>query len=89
MPVEGSEFVIKADTIILAVGQEPDYGPVTRGLVSGNKALSIDRETLQANMDGVFAAGDFVSGAGTVVEAMASGKKAAQAVARYLETKDK
>jgi NADPH-dependent glutamate synthase beta subunit-like oxidoreductase len=40
-------------------------------------------------VDGVFAAGDFVNGPSTVVEAMASGKKAAQAVSRYLETKDK
>jgi NADPH-dependent glutamate synthase beta subunit-like oxidoreductase len=89
VPLEGSEFVIEANTIISAVGQEPDYGPVTSGLVSGNKALSIDRETLQTNVDGVFAAGDFVNGAGTVVEAVASGKKAAQAVDRYLETKKK
>ncbi len=85
VPVEGSEFVIEAGSIISAVGQEPDYGPVTGGLASGNKAVSIDRETLQADMEGVFAAGDFVNGAGTVVQAMASGKKAAQAVARYLE----
>jgi heterodisulfide reductase subunit A len=89
VPVEGSEFVIEANTIISAVGQEPDYGPVARGLASGSKALSIDRETLQANVDGVFAAGDFVNGASTVVEAMASGKKAAQAVDRYLQSKEK
>jgi len=85
VPVEGSEFVIQADTIITAVGQEPDYEPVARGLAAGGETLSINRETLQANVDGVFVAGDFVNGAGTVVEAMASGKKAAQAVARYLE----
>jgi NADPH-dependent glutamate synthase beta subunit-like oxidoreductase len=85
VPVEGSEFVIGADTIISAVGQEPDYEPVARGLAAGGETLSINRETLQANVDGVFVAGDFVNGAGTVVEAMASGKKAAQAVARYLE----
>jgi len=89
VPVEGSEFVIEAEAIISAVGQEPDYEPVASGLVSVNKDLSIDRETLQANMDGVFAAGDFVNGAGTVVAAMASGKKAAQAVDRYLEGKGK
>ena len=89
VPVKGSEFVIEASAIISAVGQEPDYSPVTSGLASGNKALAVDRETLQANADGVFAAGDFVNGAGTVVEAMASGKKAAQAVARYLDAKDK
>jgi NADPH-dependent glutamate synthase beta subunit-like oxidoreductase len=45
----------------------------------------MDRETLKATVNGVFAAGDFATGASTVVEAMASGKKAAQAVARYLE----
>ena len=89
VPVEGSEFVIEAGTIISAVGQQPDYEPVVNGLASGSKALSIDRETLQANADGVFAAGDFVTGASTVVEAMASGKKAAQAVDRYLESKEK
>jgi NADPH-dependent glutamate synthase beta subunit-like oxidoreductase len=85
VPVKGSEFVIKASTIIPAVGQEQDYEPVTKGLTSGSHALSVDRETLQVNADGVFAAGDFATGASTVVEAMASGKKAAQAVARYLE----
>ena len=89
VPVEGSEFVIEADTIITAVGQEPDYEPVASGLAAGRGNLSINRETLQANVDGVFAAGDFVNGASTVVEAMASGKKAAQAVALYLEGKQK
>ncbi len=89
VPVEGSEFVIEAGTIISAVGQQPDYEPVVNGLASGSKVLSIDRETLQANADGVFAAGDFVTGASTVVEAMASGKKAAQAVDRYLESKNR
>jgi NADPH-dependent glutamate synthase beta subunit-like oxidoreductase len=88
VPVEGSEFVIEASTIISAVGQQPDYEPVLSGLASGSKTLSIDRETLQANVDGVFAAGDFVTGASTVVEAMASGKKAAQAVDLYLEAKE-
>ena len=80
--------MIEASTIISAVGQQPDYEPVLSGLASGSKALSIDRETLQANVDGVFAAGDFVTGPSTVVEAMASGKKAAQAVDRYLEAKE-
>lgn len=85
VPVEGSEFVIEAGTIISAVGQQPDHEPVREALSSGGKNLSIDRETLQSGVDGVLAAGDFVTGPSTVVEAMASGKKAAQAVARYLE----
>jgi heterodisulfide reductase subunit A len=88
VPVDGSEFVIEASTIISAVGQQPDYEPVHSGLASGSKALSVDRETLQAKVDGVFAAGDFVTGPSTVVEAMASGKKTAQAVDRYLETRN-
>lgn len=85
VPLEGSEFIIEATAVISAVGQQPHYEPVLKGLAPESKALSIDRETMKANVDGVFAAGDFVNGAGTVVEAMASGKKAAQAVARYLE----
>jgi heterodisulfide reductase subunit A len=85
VPVEGSEFVIEADTIISAVGQQADYEPVVRGLVPREQILTVDRETLQTNIEGVFAAGDFVNGSSTVVEAMASGKKSAQAVARYLE----
>jgi heterodisulfide reductase subunit A len=89
VPVEGSEFVIEADTFISAVGQQADYEPVSRGLLAREQILTIDRETLQANVEGVFAAGDFVNGPSTVVEAMASGKKAAQAVARYLEGKSK
>jgi len=89
VPVEGSEFVIEANTIISAIGQEPDYGPVLNGLASSGKSLVIDRETLQADVDGVFAAGDFVNGTSTVVEAMASGKKAAQAVDLYLKAKEK
>jgi heterodisulfide reductase subunit A len=89
VPVEGSEFVIEAGTIISAVGQEPDYETVARGLMMREKPLSIDRETLEANVEGVFAAGDFVTGPSTVVKALASGKRAAQAVTRYLEAKDK
>jgi len=89
VPVEGSEFAMKASTIISAVGQQPDYEAVASGLVSSGKALAIDRETLQTGVDGVFAAGDFVTGPSSVVEAMAGGKKAARAVDRYLESKEK
>jgi len=85
VPLEGSEFILEAATVIAAVGQQPDYEPVLKGLDPDSRDLSIDRETMKVNVEGVFAAGDFVNGAGTVVEAMASGKKAAQAVARYLE----
>jgi len=80
VPVEGSEFVLKADSIISAVGQQSDYevlGP-----------YAINRETLGTTEKSVFVAGDFVNGPTTVVEAMASGKRAAEAVEQYLEGKD-
>jgi len=81
VPLEGSEFVLKADSIISAVGQQSDYG------VLGSYAT--DRESLGTTGKNVFVAGDFVNGPTTVVEAMASGKMAAEAVEQYLEGKDR
>jgi NADPH-dependent glutamate synthase beta subunit-like oxidoreductase len=77
--ITGSEFTINADTIISAIGQQPDH--------ILKKTFTIDGENTSTNMDGVFAAGDFVNGPTTVVEAMASGKKAARAVDMYLSGK--
>jgi NADPH-dependent glutamate synthase beta subunit-like oxidoreductase len=81
VPLEGSEFVLKADSIISAVGQQSDYG------VLGS--YSMDRESLGTTEKNVFVAGDFVNGPTTVVEAMASGKMAAEAVEQCLEGKDR
>jgi NADPH-dependent glutamate synthase beta subunit-like oxidoreductase len=80
VPIEGSEFVLRAETVIAAVGQESDYDLVG--------SMTIDRLNLRTSRKNVFAAGDFVNGSTTVVEAMASGKKAALAVDAYLEGKD-
>lgn len=88
IPVEGSEFEILADTVISAVGQKQDYLAVSQGLAGAEGSLRIDPESLQTGVEGMFAAGDFVNGATTVVEAMASGKKAAQAVDVYLKAKN-
>ena len=81
VPLEGSEFVLEADSIISAVGQQSDYG------VLGSYAM--DRESLGTTGKNVFVAGDFVNGPTTVVEAMASGKMAAEAVEQYLDGKDR
>ena len=88
VPVEGSQFDIHGDTVISAVGQQQDYGDVSRGLAFEGGIVETNRETMHTAVNGVFAAGDFLNGSTTVVEAMASGKKAASAVARYLEGKD-
>ena len=78
--IADSEFIINADTIISAVGQEPDK--------ELRKALGVNCEPMSTRMDGVFCAGDFVNGPTTVVEAMASGKRAARAVDGYLSKKN-
>ena len=77
--ITGSEFTINADTIISAIGQEPDQ--------TLRKTLGVDSEIMSTSKEGVFAAGDFVNGPTTVVEAMASGKKVARAVDMYLSKK--
>jgi NADH-quinone oxidoreductase subunit F len=88
VPIEGSEFTVEVDTVISAIGQEPD---VDR-LVSDSKlsltrwgTLVVDPETLRTGMDGVFAGGDVVSGPGAVTPAMAHGKTAAQMIHEYLQ----
>jgi len=88
IPVEGSQFEILADTVISAVGQQQDYGVISDGLSRTDGTIGIDAEGMQTDVEGVFAAGDFVNGPTTVVEAMASGKKAAQAVDVYLKEKN-
>jgi NADH-quinone oxidoreductase subunit F len=87
MPVEGSEFSVELDTVISAIGQEPEIGLV-RGdefKVSRWNTLEVDPETLLTGADGVFAGGDVVSGPSAVVSAMAHGKTAAQMIQKYLQ----
>jgi len=87
--IEGTQFEVKADSIIAAVGQEPDLSWLpddyhmkrTRG-----NALAVNEE-LATTLEGIFAAGDVVTGPSSVVEAMASGKKAGQSVHRFLRAK--
>lgn len=77
VPVIGSEFVLPAETVIAAVGQEADDEPLG--------SMTMDRKNLRTSERNVFVAGDLVNGPTTVVEAMASGKRAAEAVEEYLE----
>jgi formate dehydrogenase (NADP+) beta subunit len=82
--VEGSEHVLEADTIIFAIGQSPDI-PAEFNLSTGRGNLvEADPETLAAGREGVFAAGDAVSGTGSVIAAIASGRKAALSIDQFL-----
>jgi NADH-quinone oxidoreductase subunit F len=80
--VEGSEFLVEADTVIAAVGQAPDHSFLPPG--SALERMVVDNNTLATNVSGVFAGGDFVTGPGFVVEAIAAGKRGAIAIDKYL-----
>ncbi|MEW6585107.1 MAG: FAD-dependent oxidoreductase [Nitrospirota bacterium] len=86
LPVEGSEFELKADTVILAIGYAPDVEAFEHdGLNVGRKGtVIVQDDTGATNMKGVFAAGDVVTGPLSVIEAMASGRRSAEAIHRYL-----
>ncbi len=80
----GSEHVIPADTIVFAVGQRPDLtADFGLPLARGNRIVA-DPETLATSVPGIFAAGDVVIGTASVIEAIASGRRAASAIDRYL-----
>ncbi len=81
---EDSSTTIEADTVILAVGQRPDI-PEDFGVdVLSSGLIDADPYTLSTSRDGVFAIGNAVSGTGSVIEAIASGRKGAMAVDAFL-----
>jgi formate dehydrogenase (NADP+) beta subunit len=81
---EGSQHVIPADTVIFAIGQRPDI-PEGFGLNTTHRSLiEADAYSLATSREGVFAAGDVVNGTSSVIKSIASGRKAAQALDRFL-----
>ena len=83
LTIAGSEFVVEGDTVILAVGQKPDLSFIDESLDTRNDVLGV-RDTLKTSAPGVFAGGDYIRGSGTIVEAMADGKRAAASIHRQL-----
>lgn len=85
IPIEGSEFEIKLDNLISAIGQEPDLSYLQGKIkTDGGKTVFVDKETLQTNIPNVFAGGDAVTGPATVTQAIAHGKIAATSIHKYL-----
>ena len=87
IPVAGSEFFAPADTVIAAVGQAPDLSFLPRDSALERtrwERLAVDENRLATNVAGVFAGGDFVSGPGMVIEAIAAGRRGAIAIDKYL-----
>ena len=87
VPVKGSEFVINTDMIIVAVGESPDLDFMTGDMKStiADGMIKADPVTLETGVKGVFAGGDAVTGAATVIQALAAGRKAAVSIDRYLK----
>lgn len=88
-PIENSEFNIEADTVIMALGTSPNplIKSTTNGLDTQNWGGIIVDENGQTSIPGVFAGGDAVIGAATVILAMGAGKSAAKAIDKYINTK--
>lgn len=81
--VEGSNQVIAADQVIFAVGQKPEGTDKMELALTHGPYIQTDQQ-LQTSMEGVFAAGDVVTGTKSVIEAIAAGRKAAQQMDLYL-----
>ncbi|AKB17730.1 MULTISPECIES: NADPH-dependent glutamate synthase [unclassified Methanosarcina] len=89
-PVEGSEFLVPAEVVVIAIGTSPN--PIifkgSEGLEQNRRGTVVaDDETGATSKCGVFAGGDVVTGAATVISAMGAGKKAAKAIDEYLRKK--
>jgi len=87
VPIKNSNFILDVDTVVVAIGQNPNplLPRVTPGLKTTEEgAIRVD-ENFMTSLAGVFAGGDIISGADTVISAMGAGKKAAVAIDRYIK----
>lgn len=87
VPVEGSEYVIDVDQVIVSLGTSPN--PLIRKSCkdiefSQKGTIVVNEETMMTNVEGIYAGGDAVTGAATVILAMGAGRKAAKAIAEQL-----
>lgn len=88
--VKGSEFEIEVDAVIMSLGTSPNplISSTTEGLeINKWKCIVADEENGQTSKEGVYAGGDAVTGAATVILAMGAGKAAAKGIDEYLSTK--
>ena len=88
VPVEGSEFIIDVDTVIMSLGTSPNplISSTTKGLeVNKRKCIVAEEATGKTSREGVYAGGDAVTGAATVILAMEAGRAGARGIHEYLE----
>jgi glutamate synthase (NADPH/NADH) small chain len=86
VPIKGSNFVLRCDTVIVAIGQGPNplLPKVTPGLKTNKDGTIWVDKNFMTPIPGVFAGGDIITGADTVISAMGAGKKAAVAIDKYI-----
>jgi glutamate synthase (NADPH/NADH) small chain len=90
VPIPNSEYVMGVDTVIMSIGQGPNplVSQTTPDLaLNRNGNIIAEEATGKTSKPGVFAGGDIVTGAATVILAMGAGKKAARAIHDYLKDK--
>jgi glutamate synthase (NADPH/NADH) small chain len=87
IPIEGSEFKLDIDEAIVAIGTTPNpiIAKTTEGLKIGKHGEILVDENLQTSVRGVFAGGDIVTGAATVITAMGAGRLAAKSIDRFIK----
>ena len=90
VPVPGSEFKVDLDTLIVAIGEKPKSEFLaSMGLeIDKGGRVKVNNKTFETNLKGVFAGGDLVTGPNTVIDAIASGKKAAQNIDLFLRNQE-
>ena len=84
---EGSNFVLNTDAVIIAIGNSPNplIRTTTKGIEANAKGcIIVDEETMKTTKEGVYAGGDAVTGAATVIKAMGAGRNAAKSIDEYL-----
>jgi glutamate synthase (NADPH/NADH) small chain len=86
IPVKDSNFILDADTVIVAIGQSPNplLAKVTADLKTNKNGTIIVDENFMTSIPGIFAGGDIITGADTVISAMGAGKKAARSIDKYI-----
>jgi glutamate synthase (NADPH/NADH) small chain len=90
VPIEGSEYTIDVDTVVVAIGNGPNplVPKTTKGLEVDPRrgTIKTNLETMRTSRRGVFAGGDIAVGAATVILAMGHGRKAARSIDHFLRT---
>lgn len=89
IPVEGSNYNLEVDTVIMSIGTSPNplIRTTTSGLEANKRGCLIVDEAMCTTKEGVYAGGDTVTGAATVILAMGAGKTAAQSIDKYIQNK--